>query len=330
MNQVDAVKYPNPADADLEEVHCSLSVGATLWSRGDEEEALKWLRRAAEAAADSEADMRAVELFKAAADITTMLESNEKPPSAAKSAPRAKKSQPKAKKRQPSKSKAGRKRRFPDDDQEMTMVRPETALRRALTRIDPGYPDRIDLPGGQDQSPAPAAGQPATPPPSEPAPKKAAADASSMADTTKRTRKGRRKLKRQAKAEESTAASDVASSAPSSAPSDAASDDPSRDPAGAPSDDPFGDPSGVHSRNKPRQATVPGISDPIGTAAPTGILPALRVALLTIAEEGEVRLLFLNPDEEPPPGVPTAMLVATSPEEAERLHTLFETTKAKL
>ncbi len=314
MNQVDAVQYPNPADADLEEVHCSLSVGATLWSRGDEKEALKWLRRAAEAAADSDADLRAVELYKAAADITTMLENNDKPPTAAKSAPRAKKSQATTKKRQPSKNKAGRKRRFPDDDQEMTMIRPETALRRALTRIDPGYPDRIDLPGAQDRSPAPAAGQPATPPPSEPAPEKAAADASSMADTTKRTRKGRRKLKRQDKAEES------------SAPSDDPSGDPSDEASSAPSDDL----SGVHSRDKPHQPTVPGISDPIGNTAPTGILPALRVALLSIAEEGEVRLLFLNPDEEPPPGIPTAMLVATSPEEAERLHTLFETTKAKL
>ena len=69
MNQVDAVHYPNPADADLEEVHCSLSVGAALWARGDGEEALKWLRRAAEAAADSDADRRAVELFKNRTDI---------------------------------------------------------------------------------------------------------------------------------------------------------------------------------------------------------------------------------------------------------------------
>jgi hypothetical protein len=118
-----------------------------------------------------------------------------------------------------------------------------------------------------------------------------------MADTTKRTRKGRRKLKRKDNSENT--------STPSS------------------------DPSGVHSRAKPRQSTFPGIARP-AVKTPTGILPALRVALVAIAEEGEVRLLFLNPNEEPPPGVPTAMLVATSPEEAERLHALFETTTAKL
>src|SRR5207245_685786 len=48
-----------------------LSTAATQWTRGDRIEALKWLRRAAEAASEAEKDTRALELAKAAADLTT-------------------------------------------------------------------------------------------------------------------------------------------------------------------------------------------------------------------------------------------------------------------
>ena len=64
---------PIPAvrDDDPEDVSWALSTAATQWARGDRIEALKWLRRAAEAASEAEKDSRALELAKAAADLTT-------------------------------------------------------------------------------------------------------------------------------------------------------------------------------------------------------------------------------------------------------------------
>jgi len=64
---------PIPAvrDDDPEDVSWALSTAATQWARGDRVEALKWLRRAAEAASEEEKDARALELAKAAADLTT-------------------------------------------------------------------------------------------------------------------------------------------------------------------------------------------------------------------------------------------------------------------
>jgi hypothetical protein len=64
---------PIPAirDDDPEDVSWALSTAATQWARGDRIEALKWLRRAAEAASEAEKDTRALQLAKAAADLTT-------------------------------------------------------------------------------------------------------------------------------------------------------------------------------------------------------------------------------------------------------------------
>ncbi|MGK3994051.1 hypothetical protein [Sorangium sp. So ce1024] len=60
---------PPPHDEDDEDVHWALSTAAALWARGEREEALRWLRRAAEQASDANADLRALELFKAAAEV---------------------------------------------------------------------------------------------------------------------------------------------------------------------------------------------------------------------------------------------------------------------
>ncbi len=62
---------PKVRDDDPEDVSWALSTAATQWARGDRIEALKWLRRAAEAASESEKDARALELAKAAAELTT-------------------------------------------------------------------------------------------------------------------------------------------------------------------------------------------------------------------------------------------------------------------
>src|SRR5450432_18855 len=62
---------PKARDDDPEDVSWALSTAATQFARGDRVEALKWLRRAAEAASEAERDSRALELAKAAADLST-------------------------------------------------------------------------------------------------------------------------------------------------------------------------------------------------------------------------------------------------------------------
>lgn len=76
---------PSPRDEDDEDVHWALSTASALWGRGERSEALKWLRRAAETASDANADTRALELFKAAAEVAQRIGSI--PPSSASAAP---------------------------------------------------------------------------------------------------------------------------------------------------------------------------------------------------------------------------------------------------
>lgn len=61
---------PSPLPNDDEDVSWALSTAGALWGRGERIEALKWLRRAAEQASDSNDDVRALALFKAAAEAT--------------------------------------------------------------------------------------------------------------------------------------------------------------------------------------------------------------------------------------------------------------------
>jgi hypothetical protein len=59
-----------------------------MWARGDHHEAVRWLRRAAEAASDAGQDLRAVALAKTAADLTAALQLPPSiPPPAAAPAP---------------------------------------------------------------------------------------------------------------------------------------------------------------------------------------------------------------------------------------------------
>jgi len=62
---------PNTQPNDSEAVSTALETAEALWNRGDPGEALRWLRRAAEAAGDSGDDMRAVALAKAVAELNT-------------------------------------------------------------------------------------------------------------------------------------------------------------------------------------------------------------------------------------------------------------------
>lgn len=65
---------PPPRPDDDEDVHWALSTASALWARGDAAESIKWLRRAAETASDQNRDLRSLELFKAAADATSMVQ----------------------------------------------------------------------------------------------------------------------------------------------------------------------------------------------------------------------------------------------------------------
>jgi len=65
-----ASPIPQAKTSDSEDVSWALQTAESQWARGDREEALKWLRRAVESASEGEDDMRALELAKAAAELT--------------------------------------------------------------------------------------------------------------------------------------------------------------------------------------------------------------------------------------------------------------------
>lgn len=77
MRTARTVDFPKPREEDFEDVHWALSAGKSLWDRGEKDEALKWVRRAANAAAERDADVRAVELFKVAADMASLVDAAE-------------------------------------------------------------------------------------------------------------------------------------------------------------------------------------------------------------------------------------------------------------
>ena len=71
---------PNPLPNDDEDVSWALSTAGALWGRGERAEALKWLRRAAEQASDVNDDQRSLALFKAAADVSSLVSTSTPPP----------------------------------------------------------------------------------------------------------------------------------------------------------------------------------------------------------------------------------------------------------
>lgn len=64
---------PHAEAADPDGVQVALRAAHTLWSHGDTAESLRWLSRAAETALDEGADIRSVQLAKAAADLRSRL-----------------------------------------------------------------------------------------------------------------------------------------------------------------------------------------------------------------------------------------------------------------
>ncbi len=75
---------PAAKKSDHEDVAWALSTAEAQWSRGERGEAIKWLRRAAEAASEVDDDTRALELAKAVAELTAST-----PPPAPSTPPKA-------------------------------------------------------------------------------------------------------------------------------------------------------------------------------------------------------------------------------------------------
>jgi hypothetical protein len=73
---------PGVRDDDPEDVSWALSTASAMWTRGEHADAIRWVRRAAEAASEVAADARALELAKTAAELTSMIarESNNSVP----------------------------------------------------------------------------------------------------------------------------------------------------------------------------------------------------------------------------------------------------------
>src|SRR5688572_23514751 len=67
------VDLPQAESADPDGVQVALRAAQALWSRGDTSESLRWLRRAAESASDEGADIRSLQLAKAAAELRAKL-----------------------------------------------------------------------------------------------------------------------------------------------------------------------------------------------------------------------------------------------------------------
>lgn len=307
--------FPRPEPGELEDVDLALTAGASLWESGDEEEALKWLRRAAGTAADRDADGRALVLFKAAADIASELEARRRaresggqaetaapssrgsvpsgPPSARSSGPSSSRGSglPRARGSEssivPPVPPATAVREAPrrrsslgfEEGEEDTFIRPETMLRRALLAIDPGYAERTDYTSDDGRRATSRSSAPPTRSGSFGDERQRSGGSGSFADA-ERERSGRH----------------------GSAPSE----------------------------TDPEADTERRTSDPAASGTIPGALPAVRVAVLEIPEERDVRLLFLPAHAEAPAGVVVATLVPATDEDARRLAEIYARTAAKL
>ncbi len=70
----DRALLPDIESNDAQDVRWALETARTLWGQGERREALQWVRRAAEAAAESGADDRALSLAKMGAELRGVLE----------------------------------------------------------------------------------------------------------------------------------------------------------------------------------------------------------------------------------------------------------------
>ncbi|HKO94756.1 MAG TPA: hypothetical protein VJU61_26555 [Polyangiaceae bacterium] len=73
-------ELPQAETADTDAVQVALQAAQALWSRGETTESLRWLKRAAESASDDGADLRSLQLAKAAAELRAKLFPSDAPP----------------------------------------------------------------------------------------------------------------------------------------------------------------------------------------------------------------------------------------------------------
>lgn len=69
MDAVQSPEFPGPETTDNVDVRTALETAAQLWGAASHAEGLRWLRRAAESAADAGDDMRSLALARRAADL---------------------------------------------------------------------------------------------------------------------------------------------------------------------------------------------------------------------------------------------------------------------
>jgi hypothetical protein len=72
--------FPQVEPDDADEVVLALKTGGSLWASGEKTEAIRWLRKAQEAADEAGNDMRSLALARAAADLTEAAKQAEAPP----------------------------------------------------------------------------------------------------------------------------------------------------------------------------------------------------------------------------------------------------------
>lgn len=71
---MDSPAVPKPLGTDEEDVAWALATAEAMWARGDRLDAVKWIRKAAEAASEADDILRAAELASAAADLANALD----------------------------------------------------------------------------------------------------------------------------------------------------------------------------------------------------------------------------------------------------------------
>lgn len=82
---MDSATVPKPLGTDEEDVAWALATAEAMWARGDRADAVKWIRKAAEAASEADDILRAADLASAAADLANSLDpALSAPPPAAK------------------------------------------------------------------------------------------------------------------------------------------------------------------------------------------------------------------------------------------------------
>ncbi|MSP25656.1 MAG: hypothetical protein EXR75_10920 [Myxococcales bacterium] len=355
---------PRARESDVEDVRWALSVAATLIDGADPSEALKWLRRAAEVASDHDDDARATELLIAAGRLAGATadrrSKNDEPtpapapaiaqtltspesPTTGSAKVTLREAYPSARPREKlTRALDAIGLRFHDPGED-TVVQPATRVRRALMALDPDYARRTELDdasahddeargdglasvavdGGTNTSASPHAST------------GAGSSAGSRASAENVDRGASASAENVGRGVDFASAVEINGAAAIGSPSDAgAAYDEENTPRSsraewAPSrrtPSPAGRREGPVSHAEPstaRRASLPLSGLP-------NALPAFRVIVVAIPDESDVRIMFLADGSEAPPGAAVALLVPTSPEDAQRLMAIYATCDAKL